>query len=356
MKSKFLIRRLAIIFALVIASLFALISCEGDLFDGMKGKNPTPKNRVFYDYFDTVSVIYDYSGSDSEDFSALCMEIEEKLSYYHKLFDIYNEYEGIINLATVNRLAGSGEISVDPTICELIEFSLDMYDKTGGRVNIAMGSVLSLWHDAREAAKPKENYTPIYYIPDMASLTAAAEHTDPKNVIVDTERSTVEITDPSLRLDVGAVAKGYAAEKIAEFIKSKGLSGYVVDLGHNLRVVGTKPDGSGWESGIIAPGDEYANVKSITDSSRVTSGVYERKYEVNGVSYHHIINPETLMPENNYWSVSIHTESSAVADALSTAFFNMTKSEIESTLTSFPKTEVTLIYSDGSVEIIGEKQ
>ena len=349
MKSSFRRIRFAIFVFLIIAIFASLVSCDKN-----SNSNIAPKNRVFYEYFDTVSVIYDYSGSENEEFSKLCSDIEDKLSYYHKLFDIYNEYEGIINLATLNNTAGEGAKKVSPEICELLSFAKDMYGKTDGKVNFAMGAVLSLWHEAREAAKPKEGYTPIYYVPEYSDLAAAGGHINPENVIIDTENSTVEIIDPQLRLDVGAVAKGFVAEKISDFIKSKGLSGYAIDLGGNIRAVGTKPDGSGWESGVRAPGDEYANVKKITDSSRGTSGVYERTYTVNGKNYHHIIDPETLMPENHYWSVSIHTENSAVADALSTAFFNMTNAEIITYLHNFPNTEVTLIYPDGSVQIIGE--
>lgn len=347
------------ILAFLMLSVFvasSLFSC-GENVGG--GANIEPKSKYFYNmesedflYFNTECVLSDYSGSSDADFSALCAEVEERLSYYHKLFDIYNEYEGIVNIATINKNAGGEAITVDPILCELLSFSLDMYEKTDGYVNVAMGSVLSLWHDAREAAKQKP---PVYYIPDIESLESADEHTDPEKVIVDTEKSTVQITDSELRIDVGAVAKGFAAEKISEYIKSRGLSGYVINFGRNIRLVGTKPNGSGWESGVAAPGGRYANVKNISDSSFVTSGIYERNHEVDGKMYHHIINPKTLMPDERYWSVSIHTESSATADALSTAFFNMSVEQIENAIESFPETEVTVIYPNGEVLIIGSK-
>ena len=333
----------AILSVLLTASV--LFSCEGQT-EEIKTKHHT----FFEPYFDTFSTVYDYTGSSDADFDALCEEIEGELSRYHRLFDIYNEYEGIINLATLNKTAGEGAKRVDPEICELLSFAKEMYSKTDGAVNIAFGSVLSLWHDAREAACDEKN--PEYYIPKIEELLSADEHTSIENIVIDTAASTVEILDSETRIDVGAVAKGYVAEKISDFIKSKGLLGYAVDFGGNLRVIGTKPSGVGVVSGIFHMGGYSINPVELKDSALVTSGIYERSYTVEGVDYHHIINPDTLMPENNYWSVSVKNESSAVADALSTAFFNMSEEKIEATLKRIPDTEVTVIYPSGEVKII----
>lgn len=336
MKKKTICAALCIFMLFLVLPLF---SCE-DIEEDGGGRD---KNRVFYEYFDTVSVIYDYSGSSEEDFSNLCDEIEARLSKYHRLFDIYNEYDGINNLATLNKNAGGEALTVEPEIIELLLFSLDMHEKTGGAVNVAMGSVLSLWHGLREEGKR---------IPTDEELSLAGEHISIENIEIDTERSTVRISDPEASLDVGAVAKGYAAEKIAEFLKSRGLSGYAISLGGNLRAVGTKPDGSGWSSGITNPSGGYVRTLEISDSSLVTSGNYERYYTVEGVRYHHIIDPETLMPKNDYVSLSVHTENSAVADALSTALFNMRTDKIKDVLKKFSDTEITILTSDGEIIII----
>lgn len=334
---KYILYRSTALVLCVLLSALAFVSC-GEV------ENPQPKNRLYYDYFDTVSVIYDYTGSPNEEFDALCADIEAELDKCHRLFDIYYEYEGVNNLKTVNDSAGAGPIKVDERIIELLELSVELYELTDGNVNVMMGAVLSIWHEHRMIGES---------IPDMADLVAANEHTSIENLVIDRENMTVEITDPKASLDVGAIAKGYAAERVYTLIASRGLDGYAIDLGGNLRVVGTKPNGDGWVSGIRNPdntsADPYVDRITISDSALVTSGVYERFYVVDGVQYHHIINKDTLMPERNYLSVTVHTESSAVADALSTALFNMSVDEGRAVISTLPDTEIVYVLSSGEV-------
>lgn len=333
---------------LVITSLFTLFSC----FDGEStGDAPSAtKKRSFYEYFDTAGTFYDYSGSTESDFEALADRIEDMLREYHILYDIYHEYAGITNIATVNKNAGNGPVKVDGKIIDLLLFAKEMHDITDGRVNVAFGSVLSIWHDYRTAGVE---------LPPQNMLAAAAEHTDINAVIIDEKNSTVELSDPNMSLDVGAVGKGFAVEAIADMLEKEGKSGYVLDVGGNLRAIGKKPDGSGWTAGIINPDrtslQSYVYTMTISDSALVTSGSYERFYTVAGVNYHHIINPETLMPENYYLSVSIKSSSSAISDALSTAIFNMQYEQVESFASSRPDLFVVLVMPNGELRTLGKQ-
>ena len=117
---------------------------------------PQRYQATFLTLFDTVTTIVGYAGSKA-DFTATAQGIHDELLEYHQLYDIYNDYEGMTNLKTVNDRAGQGPVAVDRKILDLLLFSKELYAETGGRVNIAMGSVLSLWHDAREAgiAEPR---------------------------------------------------------------------------------------------------------------------------------------------------------------------------------------------------------
>ena len=130
-----------------------------------------------------------------------------------------------------------------------------------------------------------------------------------------------------MRLDVGAIGKGYAAEMAKDFLIEKGVSSYVLNIGGNICAIGEKTNGNGWITGITNPDktseEAFVCRVVIRDISLVTSGNYERYYVVNGVNYHHIIDPETLMPANYFSSVSIFAEDSGLADALSTALFCM---------------------------------
>ena len=305
------------------------------------------KNRIFYEYFDTVSYIYDYSGGTNEQFDEVCRGVEYELKTCHELFDIYNTYEGVANLKTVNDSAGKGPVKVNHRIIDLLEDAIELYELTDGNVNVMMGSVLSIWHEHR---------TEGVSLPDMDALVTANAHTSIENLVIDRENMTVEITDPEASLDVGAIAKGFTAELIYNMLAERGIYGYAINLGGNLRTVGTKPDGSGWVSGVQNPdknaADPYVAKLTISDSALVTSGVYERYYTVDGVQYHHIINKDTLMPERNYLSVTVHTESSTVADALSTALFNMSLDEGREVISSLSGTEIIYVLADGSVERI----
>jgi len=340
MKNRVKKRTLALLFLLLFA--FSLFSCGEE--------DPEPNNRIIYGYFDTVCVIYDYSGMDSEDFAALARDVEAAIAHYHRLFNIHEEYEGIVNLATLNRLAGGEECEVSREIIELLLFSEEMYRITGGKVNYAMGAVTSLW----KTLCAKESR-----IPTAAELAEAGKHISPDTVKIDAEKRTVRILDGHQSLDVGAIAKGYTAQLIKRELSLAGYDGIVLDMGGNLCTLGAKPSGNGWESGIRNPlyyeGEKEPYVRTVTllDGSLVTSGVYERYYTVDGKRYHHIIDPETLMPEYRYLSVTVQTDDSGVADALSTAIFNMDLPEAEAFLSELGReAEVTLVLPDGSVKIL----
>lgn len=275
----------------------------------------------YFDWFDTVTTItgYEYTG---EDFDAVCEEISAMLDEYHRLFDIYTHYDEVNNLYTVNT---GGTVTVDEKIIDMLEFSKEMYCLTSGKVNIAMGSVLSIWHTCRNYGLSHPNQA---YLPDYEKLLTANEHTDIDDLIIDRENLCVTLADDEMSLDVGAVAKGYAAARVCEYLENNGITGYVINLGGNVCTVGSKPNGDGWTVGIENPLDEdgsepYLEYLSLVDMSLVTSGSYQRYYTVDGVSYHHIIDPETLMPETRYLSVSVLFSDSGVADAYSTALFNM---------------------------------
>lgn len=341
-----------LLLALVLAVL-CLAACTLDepTPEGQAGK-VTPKNRVFYEYFDTVCVFYDYTGGTAAEFSAACALVEEELSLCHRLFDIYNAYDGVTNIKSINDAAGGAPLAVDERIIDLLTLSKEMYTKTGGEVNVAMGAVLSIWHDRRTEAEADPASA---RVPTSKELLAAAEHTSIDSLEINAEAGTVRLTDPDASLDVGAIAKGYAAERVAALLEAEGITAYALDFGGNLRV-GEKLDGSGFTSGIRNPyegaANAYARTLTVKNSALVTSGVDQRFYTVEGVRYHHIINKDTLYPENNYLSVSIHTASSAVADALSTALFNMTLAEAQAALDRIGGTEATFVLPNGEVTVL----
>ena len=273
---------------------------------------------TFLELFDTVTTVLGRDESE-EAFTAKAQGIRDDLQRYHQLFDIYHEYEGISNLKTVNDNAGVGPVTVDREIIELLLDCKRYYALTDGKVNVAMGSVLQLWHVARNDGIRDPGQA---QLPDMEQLQLAADHMDMENIVIDEAASTVYITDPEVQLDVGAVAKGWATQRVAE----KAPAGLLISVGGNVYATGPKKaDGTPWVIGIQDPAQAEKNLHTVylTTGAVVTSGDYQRTYTVEGKSYHHIIDPETLMPAGYWRSVSILCSDSGLADALSTGLFLM---------------------------------
>jgi len=273
---------------------------------------------TFLTLFDTVTTIIGRAETE-ETFKEKAQAIHDDLRYYHELFDIYNDYDGVNNIKTINDNAGVAPVKVDRVIIDLLLDCKAYYELTDGRVNVMLGSVLYLWHVARnEGINDPQNAA----LPDMEALQAASQHCSMDMLQIDEAASTVYITDPNARLDVGAVAKGWATQRAAE----KAPEGMILSVGGNVCATGPKlADGTPWVIGIQDPdaADKNLHTVFVTESSVVTSGDYQRSYWVDGKAYHHIIDPDTLMPSVYWRSVSVICDDSGLADALSTALFLM---------------------------------
>ena len=305
---------------------------------------------VYFTFFDTVSYIYSYAGDSQKTFETRCQGTSDILNYYHSLFNIYYDFEGVNNLKTVNDNAGIEPVKVDRKLIDFLIYAMQLYETTNGEMNVMMGSVLKLWHDCREEASASPSNAKI---PAMDKLTEAARHTDISLLEIDEENMTVFISDPDASIDVGALGKGYATEKAAEYLRSVGAESYVLNIGGNIRIIGHKPDGGSWGTGIKDPSDtsRYATTINIANTSCVTSGDYERFFTVGGKRYHHIIDKDTLMPSEFFSSVTIITSDSGLADALSTALFSMSYEDGLALVSSLSGVEVLWILPSGELRM-----
>ena len=296
---------------------FLLIACL--LLSGCAvASQPEQKQftATFLNLFDTVTTIIGYAESE-EAFREKAQSIHDDLERYHQLFDIYNDYPGIANLKTVNDNAGKQPVVVDRIIIDLLLDCKEYHRLTNGNVNVAMGGVLKLWHDARnDGIRDPQNAQ----LPSTEKLQEAAAHTAIDSIQIDETASTVYIADPLTRLDVGAIAKGWATQKAA----ANAPTGMLISVGGNVCATGPKTaSGTPWVIGIQDPNQNDKNLHTLylSSGSVVTSGDYQRTYLVQGNAYHHIIDPQTLMPAAYWRSVSILCDDSGLADALSTALF-----------------------------------
>lgn len=321
--------------------LTALVGCAEE-----EQKNE-PLGMVYFTYFDTVSYVYSYAGDPVELFEERSAGVSRILEEYHQLFDIYHEYSGINNLCTVNRLAGGDPVPVDEKLIDFMLYAKEVYALTNGEMNVMMGAVLRPWHDCRTAADSDPQNAKL---PDMDLLQSAAQHTDFSLLEIDEVNKTLRIADPDASIDVGALGKGYATEKAAQYLEGENLTGYVLNIGGNIRIIGTKKDGTGWKTGLRNPfGDGYLVYLDLSDTSCVTSGSYERFYSVNGKQYHHIIDKDTLMPAEFFPSLVIVCKDSGLADGLSTALFCMSYEEGRAIVEKLDGVEALWIMFDGEI-------
>jgi thiamine biosynthesis lipoprotein len=280
----------------------------------------------FFDTFDTHVSFTAFAQGEAE-FGRYSDILHGEMSRLHRLFDIYNDYDGLVNMKTINDHAGGEPLRADSSIIELLEVAKEAYSDAGGAVNVALGPVLSIWHDRRERALAGGDAS----VPSLTELLAAAVHVSVGDILVDRDRSTVSLRYGDMRLDVGALAKGYAVQKAVERLRQAGLRSGLINAGGNVVVIGAPLDGrDAWNIGVHAPDGDLSkllDVLRLTDGAAVTSGSDQRYFTVGGRRWHHIIDPKTLFPAESVKSVTVLHPDSTVADVLSTAAFILPQTE-----------------------------
>lgn len=335
------------------AALLLAALCLACVFPG-QAADMNRYSAVFMDTFDTVISLIGFADSQ-ETFDKWSDAVHQQYIYMHKLFDTYNSYEdeGIVSVYTLNERAATEPVAVDPILFNLLKFCKSHYDMGMGQTNVAMGSVLSIWHDYRDAGLDDPMHAEL---PPMDALEAAAGHTDIDNLVLDEENMTVYYADPEMKLDVGAVAKGYATEIVGQMLLSSDMNAFIISAGGNVRLGNPPLDGrKGWGVGIQDPDGAIFGTSDIVETlfmangSIVTSGDYQRFYTVDGENYHHLIDPDTLMPATHFRSVSIITEDSGLADFLSTAAFLMPYEESRAFIESLDGVDAIWVFDGGEI-------
>jgi len=217
----------------------------------------------------------------------------------------------------VNANAGIKPVKVSREIIDLVEYSLKYSELSDGLFDISVGPLVEKWHIGFEDEK----------VPSPEEIEEAKSKINYKDIIINHDESTIFLKNTGMMLDFGAVAKGYAADCLCKILDENGVKSAIIDLGGNIFVKGKKLDGSKWLVGIQDPdefrGDSLGTIE-IENKSLVTSGIYERYFEQDGIKYHHILNPFTGYPEtNDLLSVTVISNFSLEGDLLSTTLFLM---------------------------------
>lgn len=276
--------------------------------------------------FDTATVIIGYAQSEA-DFARHANAIFDRISELHILFDIFNEYQGINNIYTINANAGISPVEVDREIIDMLLYAREGYELSGGLVDITLGPVLRIWHRYRMEFVI---YGEQHAMPSYEELREAAEFVGMQDLIIDAEMNTVFLQREGMSLDVGSIAKGYAVGLVADMAREAGLTSAILNVGGHVVTIGSPQGGNRdtWNIGVQNP-ELGAEAGSVIDTVRFNdmvlsiSGGYQRFFVVDNVAYNHIIDPRTLMPASRYKQVAVIHEDSTLADILSLALFIM---------------------------------
>jgi len=292
-------------------------------FSGCRAMEPERFQAQTLGPFDTLTVMLGYTENE-ETFNQYSKILFDRLEALHRLYDIYNAYDGLDNMYTVNQNAGIAPVKVDQELVDMLLAAKKGYEITGGQTNPAMGSVLSIWHDHRMQGTDNPDAASL---PSMQELEEANGITSMEDLVIDEANRTVFLRKPGMSLDVGAIAKGFAAGLSMDAAVEAGLQIALLSVGGHVIAVGEPPERDYWNIAIQNPESSMegapptVDTVSLTNATVSISGAYQRFFVVDGKSYGHIIDPKTLMPADRYKQVAVIHPVSWMADALSTALF-----------------------------------
>lgn len=315
-----------IIFALALSTILPFASC--------KAKEQTRTEFVF----GTVCSINLYDAGTTE--------IQDEIfSRLRELESILSANRDDTNIAAINQAAGITPVKAAPETLQILRKALLYRDKTDGAFDPAIGPLVKLWNIGTDLAA----------VPSPVAIKTAVSLVNGKNVRIDEVAGTVFLPEKGMRLDLGAIAKGYAADEAARIISNHGITRAMIDLGGNIYAIGEKTPKKPWVIGIRDPEEARGQPilsLPVSNMSIVTSGVYERFFEENGIRYHHILDPKTGYPSNNgLVSVTIVTPDSIDADALSTSTFLLGTEGGMRLVSEVPETDAIFINDKREVRV-----
>ena len=267
--------------------------------------------------------------------------IEKGFAEIHRLEEILSTWIPESELSRVNAAAGNAPVKVSPETIEVLEHSLAMARLTDGGFNVAIGPAVEAWNVSREGR-----------IPSQEALDAARSLMDLSEVHVNKEAGTVYLARSGMRVDVGGIGKGYAADSAARVMQEAGAAAGVVAISGDIKTFGRLPDGQRFVFGIQHPRQESGITLGrleLEDEAVSTAGDYQRYFLKNGIRYHHILDPRTLRPARLAQSVTIVARSGVLADGLDTGIFVMGPEQGMALIERLPGVEGVIVGADGSL-------
>ena len=295
------------------------------------GALPRQLSRTDY-LLDTVVTLTLYGGTEAD--------LDAAFDEIRRLSGLLDAYAPDSDLGRLQADAGRSPVKISEETMTLLAFAREMHGRTRGLLDATIGPLIDLW-DIRGGG----------HYPADGELAEAMKLVGMDGLVLDEAAGTAYLARPGMRLDLGAFAKGFIADKVRELLKGRGVKSAVIDLGRNILLLGEKPGGSPFSIGIQSPGKagELIRVLALRDRSLVTSGTYERYFEHEGKRYHHVLDPFTGFPADTSLSaVTVLSETSLWGDALSTACLLLGREEGMKLVDSIPDAEALFVFTDGT--------
>ena len=310
-----------------------------------KSKDISNKNQPAYEieknkFFFLNSILTLNILDDNIDKAKISDEIEKRIIDLENKFSTHLDKSEVID---INNNSGIKPIKVSDDTFYVIKKSLDYSNISNGLFDVTVGNLVNLWGIDTENEK----------LPKKQEINDTLPTIDYKKIQLDEINKTVFLKQTGMKIDLGAIAKGYVADEINKILEKHNVKTAIINLGGNIYVYGNK-NGDDFKVGIRNPSssnpNEYLGIYKTQDNTIVTSGVYERFFEQNGIRYHHILSTKDGYPINNHLlSTSIITKYSIDADALSTTTFALGLEEGLKLIESMPNVEAIFITDDKKI-------
>lgn len=279
--------------------------------------------------------------------------VDEAFTAIERVDRLMSTYREDSDVSRVNAGAGGEPVPVDPEVMAVVRAAKEYGDLSDGMLDVTVLPLLQAWGLVEGEGR----------IPDAGALEKALSLVNYGNIVLDDEAGTIRLSEPGMRLDLGAIAKGYAVDCAVGVLRARGIARAIVNAGGDLYALGERGDGKPWRVGVQDPLTQQGMLATldIADASLATSGNYEKFFTIDGKRYCHILNPRTGWPVEGMLSVTVLAETAMQADALATAVFVAGKERglalveqlpgVEAVLASYPaggdETHYTVIVSSG---------
>ncbi|WNK46238.1 FAD:protein FMN transferase (plasmid) [Pantoea agglomerans] len=275
-----------------------------------------------------------------DDNQTLARQVFRLIKQQENLFTVNRAASEVM---AINHAAGQHPVVVSQPVFDLIACAHAVSLLPDSLFNLAIGPLVKCWKIGFQGHR----------VPSETELQARMALTNPHDVILDDTSRSVMLARPGMEIDLGAIAKGYIADVVQAFLRQQQVSSALINLGGNVQTVGAPPEEAGWAIGLIKPfgeAEELIGVISVNNRSVVTSGIYERYFELDGVCYHHILDPRSGHPlDNDLLSVTVISDRSLDGDIYTTLLYGLGVEQGIACLDEQPGIEAIFVTRDRQV-------